>query len=76
MTSDQAREIKQRHSADLLAQAGVCGVGVEKNEHGELVLAIHLDSDPAEAAKWLPSEIEGLPVKLIHSGPFKALRTD
>lgn len=69
-TEDQAREIKRRHSADLLGKPGVCGVGVEKDENGQFVLAIHLESDAPEITETLPHEIEGLPVKLIRSGPF------
>lgn len=69
-TEDQAYDIKRRHSADLMGQPGVCGVGVEKDENGAFVLAIHLESDAPEVTEKLPRAIEGLPVKLIRSGPF------
>ena len=63
--------MKQRHSARLLSQPGVSGVGIEKDEGGEYVLAVHLDSDKPDADKELPPEIEGVPVKYVRSGPFK-----
>jgi hypothetical protein len=51
----------------------VSGVGIEKDEAGEYVLAVHLDSDDSEAPKSLPDEIEGHRVKYIRSGPFHKL---
>jgi hypothetical protein len=68
-------EVKRRHSSYLLNQPGVCGVGVEKDDHGQFVLAIHLDTDDPEVPRHLPKEIEGHPVKLVRSGPFRKLST-
>jgi hypothetical protein len=62
-------EIKRRHSAQLLQQPGVCGVGVEKDDAGNFYLAVHLDADP-RAGENVPDSIEGAPVKRIRSGPF------
>lgn len=72
MKSEQeVRQIKQRHSARLLALPGVCGVGVEKDDTGAFVLALHLvNNDPAITAQ-LPTQIEDCPVKWIASGPFR-----
>jgi hypothetical protein len=72
-TEQEIREVKQRHSARLLSQPGVSGVGIEKDDAGEFVLAIHLDSEDPEAGKELPAEIEGFPVKYVRSGPFRKL---
>jgi hypothetical protein len=69
-SEQQVREIKRRHSARLLQQPGVCGVGVEKDARGEFVLAVHLDATQPEAGAELPDAIEGCPVKRIRSGPF------
>jgi hypothetical protein len=71
MTADQVRDIKRRHSAALLSQPGICGVGVEKDEAGEHVLAIHVDAGHPEALKAVPERIEGCPTKVIASGPFR-----
>ena len=58
-TEEEARAIKSRHSPQLLRQPGVCGVGVEKDEAGNFVIAIHLDSDDPEVRAHLPQHLEG-----------------
>jgi len=74
MASEEAvREVKRRHSPELLRQPGVCGVGVEKDEAGNYVIAVHLDTDDPEVRARLPQQIEGYPLKLIRSGPFRRL---
>ena len=72
MTEDEVRAIKQRHSPQLLQQPGVSGVGIQKDETGEFFIALHVDvNDPAVHAR-LPTSLEGAPVRLILSGPFRA----
>ncbi|HXM44477.1 MAG TPA: hypothetical protein VN924_24780 [Bryobacteraceae bacterium] len=75
-TEEQAREIKNRHSIRLLQQPGVAGVGVERDAEGDYRISIHLDSDDPAVQAGLPTEIEGCPVRLIHSGPFRKLSSD
>jgi hypothetical protein len=70
---DELRAIKQRHSADLLRQPGVSGVGIEGDEGGEPVLVVHLATDDAEVRNRLPNKIEGHPVVYRQSGPFQKL---
>ncbi len=72
-SEEQVRKVKRRHASRLLRQAGVCGVGVEKDETGEFVLAVHLDTDDPEVRGRLPDQIEGHSVKYIKSGPFRKL---
>ncbi len=72
MNEDEVRAIKQRHSPDLLRRPGVSGVGVEKDESGGFVIALHLDTTDPLVHEQLPKEIEGVPVRLIRSGPFTA----
>jgi hypothetical protein len=74
-SEQQAREVKQRHSPNLMNQPGVCGVGVEKDDSGQFVIALHLDSEDPAIQEKLPKEIEGVSVKLVHSGPFRALKS-
>jgi hypothetical protein len=66
----QARRVKKRHADRLLSIQGVCGVGVEKDASGEFVLVVHLVEGAAPA---LPEEIEGCPVRVVTSGPFRKL---
>jgi hypothetical protein len=74
MQSEQeVRDIKKRHSAALLGKRGVSGVGVEKDDAGRYVLAIHLGTNDPSVSTSLPTQIEGCPVKLVYSGPFRKL---
>ena len=70
---EEVREVKRRHSARLLNQPGICGVGVEKDEAGQYILTLHIDANALEAGKQLPDQIEGCPVKVVQSGPFRKL---
>ena len=71
MDSEQeVLQIKRKHSVQLLQQPGVCGVGVEKDESGQFVLAVHLDANQPGAGATVPDSIEGCRVKRIASGPF------
>jgi hypothetical protein len=71
MTFEEMSELKRRHSAHLLAMPGVCGVGVEKDDKGQPVLTVHLDSDDASIKAAVPKTVEGQPVKIVKSGPFR-----
>lgn len=70
-TQEEASEIKRQHSAELLAQPGVWGVGVERDTNGNYVIAVHVDNDHPDVLSLLPQQIEGYPVKLVYSGPFR-----
>lgn len=69
-SEEQIREVKRRHSAELLGLPGVCGVGVAKGKSGDLVIAVHLESDDPAVKARLPKELEGVPVETVLSGPF------
>jgi len=69
-TEEEVRQIKRRHSADLLRQPGVCGVAVEKDERGDFLLAIHLDASQPNAGATIPETLDGCPIKRVYSGPF------
>jgi hypothetical protein len=70
-SQDQVRQVKRKYSPELLQQPGISGVGVEKDESGGYVLAVHINVDDADAAGRIPAQIEGCPVKVIRSGPFR-----
>jgi hypothetical protein len=69
-TEEQIKRVKRQHSGALLSQPGVSGVGIEKDESGGFVLAVHVDSE--EALRRVPEHLEGVPVRRIRSGPFTA----
>lgn len=70
-TEEEVRAVKRRHSPQLLRQPGVCGVGVEKDEAGNYVITVHLDTDDPQVRARLPQQIEGFNVKFLFSGPFR-----
>jgi hypothetical protein len=71
LTEQQAQDVKSRHSSELLTMPGVSGVGVEKDQDGQFFIALYLDSDDPGIQQQLPKDLEGFPVKLIRSGPFR-----
>jgi hypothetical protein len=73
LTEEDAREVKRRHSTELLGKPGVCGVGVEKGEDGKFVIVLHLDADHPGVQQQLPTDIEGFRVKFVSGGPFRPL---
>jgi hypothetical protein len=70
---EEASEIKRKHAPRLLQQAGVSGVGVEKDASGDYVLAVHVAADAPDVVTKIPDRLEGIPVKIIRSGPFRSL---
>lgn len=66
-TEKEIRALKKRVSAELLKNRAVSGVGVEREENGEYVLAVHLSEDAPD----LPCELEGHPVRYVRSGPYE-----
>ncbi len=74
MASEQeARDVKNRHSMELLRLPGVCGVGVQKSGENDFYIALHVESNDPQIVAKLPKQIEGLRVETIVSGPFKKL---
>ena len=75
LTEQEARDVKRRHSAELLSKPGVSGVGVEKDEDGNFVIAVHLDATtPGSGA--VAENIEGFPVKFVAvARSVRSLRT-
>lgn len=70
-TLNEIRAIKRKHAARLLQHEGVCGVDIETDAGGESVLALHVDTDNTKVLSDLPTELDGVPLKLVHSGPFR-----
>ena len=70
VTEAHIREVKGRHSVQLLSLPHVYGVGIQRDDTGEYYLAVHIASAEEEALSQLPQQIEGIRVKAIQSGPF------
>ncbi|HLI86622.1 MAG TPA: hypothetical protein VKV17_22135 [Bryobacteraceae bacterium] len=73
LSEEEASTIKRRHATRLLKLPGVSGVGIEKDAAGNYLLVIHIDSDQPEVVTGLPEQVEGLPVRLVRTGPFRKL---
>lgn len=70
-TEKKLKELKRRYSLQLLEQKGVSGVGIEKEESGNLVLTIHLNNSLPKDLN-LPAELKDYPVKYIRQdGGFR-----
>lgn len=74
MNSEQdINEVKDRHASELLQVPNVVGIGVEQDETGQFVITVHLKDDDPDTLSQLPSQIEGYPVKIELSGPYRKL---
>jgi len=67
----QARRIKEKHSDRLVSRPGVWGVGVEQDADGTPVLVIHTDAGQRRGLADLPTELEGVPVRIVEDAPFR-----
>ena len=72
MPADDIHDVKRRHSARVMGLPGVCGFGVERDENGVDVLVVHVEAGRPDVARALLREIEGHPVRVVESGPFRA----
>ena len=68
------RDIQSRHEDALLSITGVSGVGIGMSEAGdEPAFIVYIEKDqPAKYRKMIPDHLEGIPVRIIRSGIFKA----
>ncbi|HEV7644578.1 MAG TPA: hypothetical protein VGO50_11590 [Pyrinomonadaceae bacterium] len=71
---NKLRELKRRYSSLLLSQKDIYGVGIEKDESGNAVLAIHIGDISPESLD-LPEDLKAAPLKYIRQGKgFKAFK--
>ena len=71
---DFARTIKERHERDLFANPGVLGVGIgaDETDPTQAVVVVYVESSGGKVARGLPTELDGLKVKVIPTDPFEA----
>lgn len=69
-----ASEAKERHSAVLFAIPGVIGhgVGASETDPDAAVIEIYLESANEQARRAIPAALEGIPVRVVVTGPVVA----
>ncbi|MCH8197799.1 MAG: hypothetical protein IH904_06930 [Proteobacteria bacterium] len=68
-----ASEVKARHENRLFEIPGVVGTGVSLDDDGNPVIEVYVErAARATPARPIPKELEGVPVRVIETGPVRA----
>ncbi len=67
-----ASDVKARHRDSLFALPGVVGTGVSVDDAGNPVIEVYLDRAARDVQRPIPSELDGIPVRTVVSGPITA----
>ncbi len=68
-----AREAKARHENRLFEIPGVVGTGVSLDDDGNPVVEVYVErAARATPARPIPKELDGVPVRVIETGPVRA----
>jgi hypothetical protein len=70
----KAIDAQNRHTDALMKNPGTHGVGVSWGEDGSPVVKVFVDIEASAAG--IPQSIDGVPVKVIHTGRVYALNVD
>jgi hypothetical protein len=65
-----AANAQKSHSSEIFAMRNVVGHGIGEDDDGNAVINIYVSQDPAGA--YYPSQIGGVKVRVIKTGPIKA----
>lgn len=68
----RASRVKERHGQRLFDIPGVIGHGVGQNAAGKPVIEIYLENENAQSRAQVPDNLEGIPVRIVVTGPFTA----
>ncbi len=69
---DFASEVRARHTDELLERRGVMGTGLSIDENGDPVIEVYVKSATAEAGRPIPSDLDGIAVRVIVTGQIRA----
>lgn len=67
-----ASDVKARHRDSLFALPGVVGTGVSVDDAGNPVIEVYLDRAARDVQRPIPSELDGIPVRTVVTGPITA----
>jgi hypothetical protein len=68
----RVRAVKRQHEGKLLDMAGVVGAGIGRSRSGEPVIEVYLDADESAKKAQIPNQLDGVPVRVVVTGPFTA----
>jgi hypothetical protein len=69
-SQEAAVAAKQRHSSELLARPEVSGVGTARAGDDDWVVEVHLNVGAGR--QDLPAQLDGVAVRIVEDGPFRA----
>ena len=69
---DFASEVRARHTDELLERRGVMGTGLSIDDNGDPVIEVYVKSATAEAGRPIPSDLDGIAVRVIVTGQIRA----
>lgn len=67
-----ASMVKADREAELFAHRGVVGTGIGVDDEGEPVIEVYLKEAVGDAEHAIPSELEGIPVRIVVTGQIMA----
>jgi hypothetical protein len=68
----KAKDVAARHSNRIFALPDVVGHGIGTDQNGDAVIEIYTNTKGRQGAGGHPSDIEGVPVHVIETGPIRA----
>jgi hypothetical protein len=67
-----ASEVRAAYEDELLQRRGVQGTGISVDEFGNSVIEVYVKDATGEADNPIPSDLEGIPVRVIVTGQIRA----
>jgi len=58
------QQVKEQHTAELMALPGVVSVGLGKNRSGEPAIIVGVEADSVENISAVPKKLDGYPVEV------------
>ena len=69
---DFVQAVKRRHDDELMAIPGVVGTSIANDAEGRPLIEVYVDRPTDEFSDAVPTQIEGVTVRLVETGPFTA----
>ncbi len=66
------QQVKEQHTAELMAMSGVVSVGLGKSKSGKPAIIVGVETDSEEIISAIPDKLEGYPVEVQVMGGISA----